>query len=173
MRASQSGKVEKEIAFSIRFLDCSLVSTARPPRSIGQQHVDLPESRRRTAMADSIDLPRLPLAVIGRAPLRPIARAGDAVAGLPQIRGARLIGHARNHPLLFASLDRPKRIAAELEVVALMVDGPTAVAIDENTVVDARNEVLQRSVGLARFEPHVGHALEWDAGPVVGVAAAA
>ena len=107
-------------------------------------------------MANGIDLRWLTLAVIGCAPLHPIARASDSVAGLPQIRRARLIGHARNHPLLFAALDRPEGIAPELEVVALMIDGPTAVAIDENAIVDAGDQVLERNVGLARFEPDVG-----------------
>src|SRR5207247_2264308 len=93
-------------------------------RSIGEQHVGPPESRRRAAVADGIDLPRLALTVIGRAPLLPIAGAGDSVAGLPQIGGARLVGHARKHTSLLAPFDLPECVAAELEIIALMIDGP-------------------------------------------------
>ena len=97
-------------------------------------------------MAHGIDLPRLAFAVIGGAPLLPIAGTGDSVAGLPQVRRPRLVGHARNHSLLLASLDRPEGIAAELEVITLMIDGPTAIAIDENAVVDAGDQIIERNV---------------------------
>src|SRR6185369_9269114 len=60
-------------------------------RSIRQQHVDPPESRRRAAMTDGIDLSRLALSVVRGAPLLEVARAGDPVAGLPQIRRAGLV----------------------------------------------------------------------------------
>src|SRR5262245_59045163 len=93
-------------------------------RSIRQQHIDPPEPRRRAAMTDGINLARLAFAVIRRAPLHPITRAGDPVAGLPQVGRAGLIGDARKHPLLLAAFDGPKGIASELEIVTLMIDRP-------------------------------------------------
>src|SRR5690242_16765872 len=111
-----------------------LVWSAWQLSSVGLDDVDLPEARGRTAVADGVDLSGLALAIVRRAVLLPISGAGDGVAGLPEIRGARLVGNAPDHPLLLAALDAPEGVAAELEVVALLVDGVTAVAIDQNAV---------------------------------------
>src|SRR5215467_14280747 len=84
-----SGKLEKEIAFSASFWNCSLVSMAAPRwRLVGLDHVDLPEARGAASVADAVDLHGLAFAVVGRAELLPVGRAGDSVAGLPEIGGA-------------------------------------------------------------------------------------
>src|ERR1035441_5265441 len=136
-------------------------------------HIHLAEARRRTAVADRVDLLRLPLAVVGRAPLLPIAGSGDQGERLPEVGGARLVGDPRNHPLLLAVLDLPKSVAAELEIVALLIDREAAIAIDQDAVVHAGDQVVDTRPRLARLQPNVGHALERNAGPVVGIAAAA
>src|ERR1039458_3017851 len=136
-------------------------------------HIHLAEARRRTAVADRVDLLRLTLAVVGRAPLLPIAGSGDQVERLPEVGSARLVGDPRNHPLLLAVLDLPKGVAAELEIVALLVDREAAIAIDQDAVVHAGDQVVDTRPRLARLQPNVGHALERNAGPVVGIAAAA
>src|SRR5207247_618185 len=86
---------------------------------------------------------------------------------------ARLVRHAREHRALLAVLDFPERVAAELEVVALLVDGEAAVAVDEDAVFDAADQVVERHALLAGLERDVGHALERYARPRVGIAAAA
>src|SRR5262245_32019186 len=173
IRSSHSGKVEKESALSMCLFACSLVGMACSSGSIRQQHIDSPEPRRRAAMTDRINLTRLPLAVIRCAPLHPVTRASDPVARLPEIGRAGLVGHTRKHPLFLAAFDGPEGVAPELEVIALVIDRPAAIAIDEDAVVDARNQVIERQVRLSRLEPNVGHPLERHARPVIGVAAAA
>src|SRR5437867_2715430 len=100
-------------------------------------------------MANGVNLGGFALAVIVRAPLHPITRAGDPVAGLPEVGRAGLIGDSGKHPLLLAAFDGPKRVAAELEVVSLMIDRPTTIAIDEDAIVDSGDEVVQRDLGLS------------------------
>ena len=138
-----SGNVDIPRTFLASFCASSWVSMAL----IRERYVDLAEARRRASVADGIDLRRLAFRVARGAELPPIGRPGGAVAGLPEIGRARLIGHARNHAALLAALDLPERVAAELEVVALLIDGITAPAVDQDAVVDAGDQVLQR--GLA------------------------
>ena len=66
------------------------------------------------------------------------------------VRG--LICHTGKHATLLAALDLPERIAAELEVVTLLIDRETAVAFDQNAVVDSGNQVVEvtPSQGRAR-----------------------
>src|ERR1039457_4259130 len=186
LQVGENGYSEKTAVFGIldretRKVRAQVVPNVKPPwRSAPQtsalvrlNHIHLAEARRRTAVADRVDLLRLPLAVVGRAPLLPIAGSGDQVERLPEVGGARLVGDPRNHPLLLAVLDLPKSIAAELKIVALLVDREAAIAIDQDAVVHAGDQVVDTRPRLARLQPNVGHALERNAGPVVGIAAAA
>src|SRR5262249_49182978 len=140
---------------------------------IGLNHVDLPEARRRAAVAHRIALRRLALSVIGGSPLLPIAGAGDQVAGLPEIGRAGLIGDLRQHTLLLAALDGPEGVATQLEVITLLVDREAPIPVDQDAVIHAGDEIVKSGLAPARLEPDIGHALEWDARPVIGVAAAA
>src|ERR1700722_8514795 len=140
---------------------------------IGQQYIDLAESRGRAAVTDGVALSRFTLAVAGRAELLPVALSGDAVAGMPEIGSSRLICHARKHAPLLSPFDLPERIAAKLKIVALLVDRKTAVALNQNAVVDAGNQMVGRHPRRTRREPYIGHALERNARPRIGVAAAA
>src|SRR5205809_32024 len=107
---------------------------------VGLEDVDLAEARRAAPVADAVHLCGLALAVVGSAVLLPVGRAGDRVARLPEIGSPRLVGHARKHPALFAVLDFPEGIAAELKVVALLVDGEAAVAVDQDAVLHAADQ---------------------------------
>src|SRR5258708_3491200 len=104
---------------------------------VRHQHVDLAEACGRASMAHGVDLTGLALSVVEQAVLLPVSAAGDGIAGLPKIGRARLIGDKGNHAAFFAALDLPERVASELEVVALLIDGVTAGAFDQNAVVDA------------------------------------
>src|SRR4051812_13330360 len=90
--------------------------------------IDLAEPGGRTSMADGIDLHGFAFAVAIRSIHLPIASVRDGVAGLPEIRGAGLIGYLREHPRFLAALDFPERIATELKVVTLLVYGVTPAA---------------------------------------------
>src|SRR5450432_1047372 len=163
-----SGKVENPTTFRASFSASSRVSMAL----VREQHVDLPEPRGGAAVADGVDLGRLALGISREAELPPVGRAGGAVAGLPEVGRTALVGDARNHAALLAALDFPKSVAAELEVVALLVDGIIAGAIDQDAVVDAGDQAFKRGLPRAGFEPDIGHALEGHGGPGIGLAAA-
>src|SRR5229473_5163786 len=101
---------------------------------VRQNHIHLAKPRRRTSMADGIDLRRLAFGVTRRPALPPIGRSRHAVASLPEIGRASLIRNPRNHPALLAALDFPERVAAELKVVALLVDRITSAPVDQHAV---------------------------------------
>src|SRR5262249_44817404 len=136
-------------------------------------HVDLTEARRTASVAHAVDLRGLAFTVVRRAVLLIVGRAGNGVAGLPEIGGARLVCHARNHVALLALLDFPEGVATELEVVALLIDGEAAVAIDQDAVLHIADQIVQRYPALAGFQRYIGHSLEGDAPPRIGEAAAA
>src|SRR5215471_3373292 len=101
-------------------------------RLIRQEHIDLPESRRRAAVAHGVDLSRLALTVEEGAELLPVRRARDPVARVPEIRGLRLVSYSREHPALLTTLDLPECVAAELEVIALLIDRKAPIAFDQD-----------------------------------------
>src|SRR6202041_1274086 len=124
-------------------------------------------------MAHRVDLLRFALAIEETAKLLPIRRSCDAVARAPEVAGFRLVSHAGNHPRLLAALDLPERIAAELEVVALLVNGETAIAVNQNSIVHSGDQRIRRDLARSRFQPYIGHTLEWHAVPRIGIAASA
>src|SRR5205823_14821769 len=126
--------------------------------------------RRTASVAHAVDLRGLALAVVGRAVLLPIGWTRNRIARLPEIRRLRLIRHARNHAALLPVLDLPERIAAELEVIPLLIDREAAVAIDQNPVFHAADQIVQRYALLARLQRHVRHPLERHAAPRIRVA---
>jgi len=96
-------------------------------------------------VTDGVTLSGFAFAVARRAELLPVALSGYAVAGMPEIRSAGLIRHARKHAPLLAPFDLPEGIAAKLKIVALLVDGKTAVALDQNAIVDAGDQIVPAS----------------------------
>src|SRR5580704_4018421 len=124
-------------------------------------------------MAHGIDLLRLAFAIEETTELLPVRRPGDAAARAPEVAGFRLVSHAGKHARLLAALDLPKSVAAELEVVALLIDGKTAIALNQNAVVHSGDQRIQADFARSGFQPYIGHALERHAAPGIGVAAAA
>src|SRR6185503_7494431 len=104
------------------------------------QDVDLAESRDRAAVADGIRLPRLAFAIVRRTIDFIRCFAAESIARMPEIRRARLVGNIAEHRANFAFLDFPKCLAAELKIVTLLIDGPTAVAVNQDSVIHAPNQ---------------------------------
>src|SRR5512138_1925074 len=116
-------------------------------------------------MTDDTNLPRLALAVHER-PVQFVGRASaDAVAGAPEIGRSRLVRDVAQHAGDLPLADLPERLAAELEVVALLVDRPAAVTVNQDAFVHVRHEVIERTVLPAGLERHVRHPRERNAGP--------
>ena len=123
-------------------------------------------------MAHRVRLARLPLAVVPQTDVLPEPLVGDRRACAPEVRRARSGKRRReHHAALLAALDLPERVAAELEVVALLVDRVAAAAVDQHAVIDRRRS---RRPAWSRALPGFSHTLgmRWNGtrGPAVGVA---
>src|SRR5438034_2273930 len=123
-------------------------------------------------MAYGIGLGRFAFAVVRRAVNFVGCLATQTVARVPEIGRARLIRDIAQHGADFAFVDFPKRLAAELKIVTLLIDRPTAVTINQNALLHFGNQFLQRNALLRRFERDIGHARKGHAAPTVGVQAA-
>src|SRR4051812_31166561 len=99
----------------------------RLPRS-GVKDINLPEPCHGATVADRIGLRWLALAVIFRAIQFVCGLSPEAVAGVPEICRARLVGHVAQHFAQLAILDLVKCLAPKLEIVALLINGPATVA---------------------------------------------
>ena len=131
---SHSAALEKERILSASAFAWSLVQLI----SGGPQYVDPPEPRGSAPVAHGVDLSGLALAVGVETDVFPESLAADAVAGGPEVRRAALVGDVGDHAADLSALDLPERVAAELEVVALLVDRIRAAAVDQDAVLDAR-----------------------------------
>src|SRR2546427_9824010 len=84
----------------------------------------LAEARGRGAMSGAHYLLRLPLATIRRPPQRPVLRSRDGRAGIPKLRRDAAIARVFQHARALSLANLPADLAAELKVVALVVDRP-------------------------------------------------
>src|SRR5580658_10073545 len=98
---------------------CDSISTG-----IRGSHFNVAEARGAGAVAGADHLLGLPLAAIGNAPQHPMLAIRDGGAGIPKLGGDAAVGGVLQHPNPFAVFDFPADFATELEVVALVVDGP-------------------------------------------------
>src|SRR6187455_1585882 len=90
--------------------------------SVSRADHDLADAQVRRAVRDAVGLRRLALGVAARAEHLPRLLAGDRVEVAPEVRGDGVVGDVAHHPRDLAVLDLPERVAAELAVVALLVD---------------------------------------------------
>src|SRR3954468_18222119 len=151
METEQSGNFEYERIFSLSFCACSRVSIGVLVRL---NYVDLAETRRRASVTHCVDLWRLAFPIAARSVDLPITAIRNQIAGLPKVGGAGLIGHLGQHSRFLAALDFPECVAAELEIVALLIDGVAAASFNQDAVVHTGDQILERRLGLARFERH-------------------
>src|ERR1700691_2534530 len=108
----------------------SLVGSA----AICGSHLDVVEARRTCTVAGADHLLGLSLAAIRNTPQHPMIAIGDGRAGIPKLGGNAAIGWILEHAHALAVLDLPGDLATELEIVALVVDGPTAIGLHVNSV---------------------------------------
>src|SRR6185503_11448696 len=92
----------------------------------------------------------------------------------PEIRGDRVVGDVAHHARDLAVLDLPEGIAAELAVVALLVDRIAAAAVDQDPIPGVGDDLLGcRRAGGPWLDVDVRHAEERVVAPGVGRGAAA
>src|SRR5579872_5221359 len=123
------------ISYTPRARAASSISPNISSFRIRASYLNVAESRRAGPMARAHHLLGLPLTAIRNAPQCPVVRSGNGRARIPELGGdatvARVLQHA--HPLAVADL--PTDLAAELEVVPLVVDRPAAVRLHIDAVV--------------------------------------
>src|ERR1700683_3569806 len=105
---------------------------------------DVVETSRAGAMTGADHLLRLALAAVRHTPQHPMVAIGDGRAGIPELSGDAAIGGILQHARALAVANLPGDLAAELEVVALVVDGPATVGLHINGAADAAQHFLQR-----------------------------
>ena len=120
-------------------------------------------------MAGAHHLLGLTLAAIGNAPERPVLAPGDGVAGIPELGGDSAVAGVLQHAHALAAADLPGDLAAELEVVPLVVDRPAAIGLHVDPVLDIEDLVERLLAGL---QAHIGHADQRQPGPAIGAHAA-
>ena len=86
-------------------------------------------------MPGAHDLLRLSLATIRRAPERPFIARADRIHRIPEFCGNPRVRGVLQHAGGLAVFDLPADFGAELEVVTLVVDGPRAVGLKQNSVI--------------------------------------
>src|SRR5882762_7505214 len=84
-------------------------------------HLDIAEARGCGTVAGPHHLLGLALAAVRGSPQSPLIARADGVHGIPEFGGDTGVRRILDHVLKLAALDRPRDLAAELEVVALIV----------------------------------------------------
>src|SRR5437588_10869396 len=95
---------------------------------------NLAETRRAGAVARAHHLLGRPLAAIRDAPQRPMFGAGDGDAGVPELGRNAAVTRVLEHARAPAVPNLPGDLAAELKVIALVVDRPAAIRLHVNAV---------------------------------------
>src|SRR5579864_5998347 len=85
---------------------------------------DFAEARGAGAVAGAHDLFGLAFAAVRNAPEGPVLRSGDGGARVPEFGSDAAVAGILEHADALAVADFPADFAAELELVALIVDGP-------------------------------------------------
>src|SRR5580765_5470945 len=105
-------------------------------------HHDLPNQTWHRAVRRVIRLYRLPFRVAGQPMVLPRFRRTDGIEVRPEVGRDGVVGEVRDHPRLLAVLDFPEGVAAELAVVALLVDAEAAGPVHQHAVLDVRDHLI-------------------------------
>src|ERR1019366_5257102 len=132
---------------------------------IGAPDPDVTKARGAGAVAGAHHLLGLALAAVRHAPQRPVLRPCDSRAGIPELGRYTAVAGVLEHADALAAAHLPADFAAELEVVALVVNGPATVGFHVDGVVHIEH-FFERL--LAGEQADIGHADERQALPAIG-----
>src|SRR5947199_9963929 len=110
----------------------------------------------------------LAFAAIWGAPKRPLVTGADGVHRVPEFGGDSGIRWILEHASQLAAFDLPANLAAKLEVITLVVNGPGSVRLHENAVISAGDELIKGQRLFSRQDADIGHADEWNPVPALG-----
>src|SRR5207248_2170099 len=108
------------------------------------------------AVRDAHGLQRVALAAVRQTPDLPGGRVADGVARSPELGCRAGVERVAHQPAEAAVLDLVRRLAAELEIEAQVVDGPRLVRLHEDAAPGVGDDLAQRC--RARLEIDVRHA---------------
>src|SRR5579863_9207292 len=140
---------------------CEMISAG-----ICGSHLDVVEARGACAVAGTDGLLGLSLAAIRNTPQHPMLAIGDGGAGIPKLGRDAAVGGIPQHADALAIFDLPGDFATELEVITLVVDGPTAIGLHVNRMAHTGENLVERL--LAGQQADVGHANQWKPRPAGG-----
>ena len=124
--------------------------TARLSDALGVRspYHDFLDAQPRRSVRDAVGLGRLALRVAASPEHPPRLLAGDRVEIGPEVGRDRVVGDVAHHPRLLAVPDLPEAVAAELAVVALLIDRVAAAAVDQDPVLRVGDELVWRGRAL-------------------------
>src|SRR5580704_2732020 len=101
---------------------------------------------------------RLAFAAVRGAPQRPLIARADGVHRIPEFCRDAGIRSILQHASALTTDDLPANLAAELEVVTLVVDRPGAVRLHVDAALGGSDQLLQRERRGSRQDTDVRHA---------------
>src|SRR5580658_7522519 len=113
-------------------------------------HFNPAETRRRRSMPCPHHLLRLAFAAIRGSPERPLVTRTNRVQRVPEFRRDSRVGRILHHACSLAILDFPTDLAAELKVVALVVNRPRSIGLHQDPVIGRGNQLLETEGFLSR-----------------------
>src|SRR5690349_11502316 len=128
-------------------------------------HSNATESSVRSRVRHPTGLARLPLAARDKTVTSAVASIGHAITTVPEFRRDAVVNHVPQHLGALSIFNEPEGIAAELEVVAPLVDAVGPMALDVDAPFHVGEQIVER-VG-SRLQTDVGNAHDRDAAPAV------
>src|SRR6266478_2369398 len=137
--------VETCLPFRLRTLICT-------------PHLHSPKPRWTRSMPRSHHLLWLPFPAVRRTPQCPVITRANRVHRIPELGCNSAVGGILEHAGALAVSDFPSDFGAELEVVALVVNGPRTVGLKQNAVIGGPNQLIESQRLLAGENTDIGHA---------------
>src|SRR5579862_83880 len=123
-------------------------------------------------MADRVGLWWLTFSIRERTAQFIAALTAYHVHRVPEIGSPELICNILQHAYYLAAFDLVEALAAELGIVALLIDREGSIADDRDATIGRRDEIFPFVVRFAWKQRDVRHALELDVLPTLSVRAA-
>src|ERR1700746_3439272 len=139
---------------------CELPSARSAPLRpfIRAPHFYIFEPRWRCAVSGAHHLLWLSFPAVRGTPQRPLLARANRIHCSPKISRDPAVRRIFQHARAFPVLDLPSNLAAELEVVALVIDRPGTICLHIDSVICIRDQLLPRQWLLTRQNADIRHA---------------
>src|SRR5260370_29845045 len=127
-----------------------------------------PAARRCSPVSRAHHLLRRSFATVGRAQESPLVTRTDRVERIPKFRRDPRVRWILQHADTLAVLDLPTHLAAELKIVASIINRPRAVGLHQNAMVSRSHHLLKSEWLFSGHQADVGHAKHRQPVPSIG-----